>query len=161
MIEGFDERLARIVAGHRAWAAQRIREEPGPERERRLAHERVVAELPRLVSRMTRVVVALNDRLGGEGVMVVLSSAEHRMAAEAAYTLGLADDVDADPRLLLSVDWSGTAYAVLTEGETRKAMLICPVFELDDDRLTELVLGLLEARFGCVEDDGDDSHSDH
>ena len=142
-----DDRLARIVERSRAQRAREDRDEPGAERERRLARERVVAELPRLVSRLTQAVEALNDRLAGEGIIIALRSAEHRAASEAGYTLALAEDGQSDPHLFVSIGWNGEAHAVLCGAQGRSPVLQASVFDLDAAALTGLLLTLLEARF--------------
>ena len=142
-----EERLARVIARHREQQALLDEATPIHDRERRLTRERVLTELPRLVSRITRVIAELNDHLSDEKIMLVLSSADRTVAAEAVYTLTLADDADRDLRLLVSVDWSGATHAVLCSPAVRSLVLTATVFDLDEPKITEAVLTLLEARF--------------
>ena len=147
MDSGLDERLAQVIARHREQKARREEATPKLDRERRRTRERVLAELSHLVSRISHVIAELNDQVADEGIIIVLSSAEHQAAAEAAYSLTLADDAASDPRMLLNIDWSGVAHAVLCSGDARSLVFASSIFDLDKSRIRELILRLLEARF--------------
>jgi hypothetical protein len=142
-VEGeFEKRLARIV--------DRLRNAPEPpenprERERRHARERVLTELPRLAARIGATLAEINDGLADAGMALRLLATDRTPLAEAVYTLGVSGAADFQPVLIIIIDVGGRARVMLERDHHRALLLPTTVFELDKERLADVMLTLLEA----------------
>src|SRR5665213_1842380 len=115
-----EERIIQIIARHRRAAAVRDEATEHPERNRRLAHERVLNELPQFLTRVSSALLELNDRIADANLSIRLKSAEHTPAAEAIYILSVTPtDID-EYELMISVDFTGKIAALLHNGSERK-----------------------------------------
>jgi hypothetical protein len=140
------ERLAKIIHAHRQRTDAHSHEKP-IDRERRLARETVLSEIPKLIARITRAVAELNDTLADDGIRVDMEIGDHQPTREGAYTLRVAGASDQAPTMSLGVDWAGVVRAMLQEGPKRSLLSTHTVFEMDKARITDLVLRLLEANY--------------
>lgn len=140
------ERLAKIIDARQRYTAASDHEKPS-DRERRLAREAVLAELPRLIGRLSSAVAELNDTLADSGIRIDLEIAGHQPTHEGAFTLHVAGAAPHAPTLNLGVDWTGTVRAMLQEGSKRSLIGADPIFDMDKARITDLTLRLLEASY--------------
>lgn len=137
-----DARLARIVARRMAPIA-----DGDVDQERRRARERVLAELPRLLARLTETIAELNDALGEADILLRLTAREHLPTSEAVYLVRVEGASEWEPTLSLNVDFSGMARALIERDHRRELVLSCSVFELDRPRIADLIVTLLELTY--------------
>ncbi len=140
-------RLARIVEAEARREAARERE-PVAERERRKAREAVIAELPRLFSRLSSAVAEVNDAVAEQNLHLHLILLGHQPTSEATYRLSVTGDPESAPHLLIGVDWTGAVRAMLHDGAERKLVLNRTIFEVERRDFLDLSLRVLEARYG-------------
>ena len=145
MDEELENRLARVVERLR-----RARQGPETDRDRsrRQARERVLAELPRLESRIASVLAEFNDTLAATDVALRLTKSNHTPVAEAVYTIGANGLPDAEPVLVLIAESQGRVRAMLERDHHRALVETVEIFDLDKARLAGLALILLEAHAG-------------
>src|SRR5579871_5682364 len=113
MESAFDARLARVIRSRQDALRMQSVARDQIDHDRRVAYERVTAELPRLLAKLSSAVLELNDRLAETDLRVTLRSFGHSPTAEATYVLGVADAGEDAPELTLTVDFSGKINASL------------------------------------------------
>ncbi len=144
-----DERIGRVVKRISAHHAATGRKS-NPNHEKRLARARVLEELPRLLARLTGCISDLNDRLGDDGVWLVLSVAERTPTTEAVFTVSVEDGEDG-PDMIFNVDYAGRLTAMLIRGGNRSLLYGSTVFDAERGFLLNCLLELLEARYPAAE----------
>lgn len=140
------QRVSRIIEAHRR-SADAVEFERAVDRDRRLARENVLRELPKLDGLVSRTIAELNDTLSEGSIRLILEITGHQPTAEATYALKIANAASDAPSLSLSVDWTGAARAMLHEGPRRSLLATYTVFEVDKARISDLGLKLLEAYY--------------
>ncbi|HEY2048916.1 MAG TPA: hypothetical protein VGH03_06210 [Caulobacteraceae bacterium] len=142
MDEEFEKKLANVVERLRRSQAEG---EADRDRDRRKARERVLAELPRLESRIRAVMAEINDTLALENMSLRLATSNHSPVAEAVYTISVTGLPYPEPVLMLIAEGQGRVRAMLERDHHRALVESIDVFELDKAKLAHLVLALLEA----------------
>lgn len=142
MDKDIEKRLSKVI--------ERLRiARPGPEtdreRDRRLARERVLSELPYLSARIDDVVAEINDTLNEAGTPLRLVKANHTPFAQAIYSVSIAGTPGFEPVLVVVVDGEGRARAMLERDHHRALLETVDIFDLDKTRLASLAITLLEA----------------
>jgi hypothetical protein len=137
-----EQRLARVIerlrTAHHGSESER-------ERDRRLARERVLAELPHLSGRIDDTVAEINDTLNEAGATLRLVKTNHTPVAQAIYSVSIAGAPNFEPVLVLVVDGEGRARAMLERDHHRSLMETLSVYDLDKAKLADFALSLLES----------------
>ncbi|HEY1926955.1 MAG TPA: hypothetical protein VGG92_05780 [Caulobacteraceae bacterium] len=145
MDEELENRLAKVVE-------RLLRSPQGPETERdrarRQTRERVLAELPRLESRIISVMAEFNDTLAATDMGLRMTKSNHTPVAEAVYTVEASGLAGAEPVLVLIAEAQGRVRAMLERDHHRALVDTVDIFDLDKARLAGLVLTMLEAHAG-------------
>lgn len=111
------------------------------------AQARVLAELPRLFSRMSSGLAELNGWLAADGVVLGLATVEHKLNAKAVYTVTVSGACEDAPVLYITVDWTGALRVLLRNGSTRALIGTSRVFDLTRQQFVEFAIRLLEISF--------------
>jgi hypothetical protein len=148
METAFDERLARVIKDRQSALRKQSESEDHLERDRRAAYERLTAELPRFLAKLSSAVLELNDRLSETDLRVTLKSFGHSPTAEATYELGVAHAGEDAPELSLAVDFSGKISASLRTRRARSLVRTSELHSIDRLEILNLLLTLLEAPRG-------------
>jgi hypothetical protein len=114
---------------------------------RRLAHNRLLVELPRVSARIASAVGMLNDRLYDAELSLKVDLADHTPIAEAIYTLTVVGASEHGPSLVMTVDYTGTIRCMLKSDGTRTLVGSYTVHTLDSAHLTDMLVTLLEAHY--------------
>jgi hypothetical protein len=145
MDSDLDRRIARVLAEReRERAATHASE---PDRERREARQRAIAELPKLESKLAGAVAELNDVLSRSGLAVRFERAKHTPSAEAIFTCGVLGRGQAGPVLVMSVDFTGRISTVLRTGDHSSHLETVDIFSIERESLMDLLIALLEAHY--------------
>lgn len=142
----WEERLARVIARRREHVhVETLGDEPG--KARRMAHERIVSELPRLAAKIASAVAVLNDRLLEDSIALKVEFVDHTPASEASYSVLIAGAPEESPALVLTIDHQGVARGMIKTNKARTVLLLSTVFELDIKDLMDMLVTLLETYY--------------
>jgi hypothetical protein len=114
---------------------------------RRLAHNRLLVEMPRVSARIAGAVGLLNDRLYDAELSLKVDLADHTPIAEAIYTVSIVGADPARPALVLTVDYTGYVRCMLQRNGRRTLVGSYTVHTLDTVHLMEMLVSLLEAHY--------------
>jgi hypothetical protein len=142
-----DRRIAQVIARRRQEMTGPQNENDSSDRDRQLAHRRLVSELPRFVSMLTNAVAELNDRIGDAAFWIKLKVCAESPTAEASYTLCVVGARDDAPTLSFNVDFAGTVRALLVTNEVTSHLSSLSIFLVDRNFLMANLVELLEAQF--------------
>ncbi len=142
-----EERIARIIERRRAALATFDDASDHHDQDRHLAHERVLAELPRFLTKISGAVLELNDQISDAHVGVRLKALEHTPSAEAIYVLSVVPALGEVPVLVLNIDYTGKLNALLEAKGVRKLIKTSSVFQIDRSEIVDLLLSLMEAQY--------------
>lgn len=140
-----NRRIARVLAERERERA--VTQASQPDRERREARERVIAEMPSLETKLAGAVDELNDQLSPSGLAVKFETRRHTPSAEAVYTCSLMGREGPGPMLVLSVDFTGRLNSVLRAGDHSSRLQTTDIFSLKREDLIDLLVALLEAHY--------------
>jgi hypothetical protein len=118
-----------------------------PDRDRRVAHDRVILELPRLASKIGGAVAELNDRIAEGAIRIKFEIADHTPLAEALYTFGVVGRDREGPVLTMSVDYTGKLRSIMRGDEAKSLVEADDIFSIDRSHLMNLLVALLEAQY--------------
>ena len=116
-------------------------------RAHRLAHNRLLVELPRVSARVAGAVGLLNDRLYDLELSLKVNLADHTPIAEAIYTIGLVGGGEEQPSLVMTVDYMGSVRCMLKSDDHRTLVGSYTVQTLDSVHLMDMLVSLLEAHY--------------
>ncbi len=116
-------------------------------RARRLAHGRLLVELPRVSARVASAVGLLNDRLYDSELSLKVDLSDHTPIAEAIYTISIVGGGEEQPSLVMTVDYTGSVRCMLKSDDHRTLLGSFTVQTLDSVHLTEMLVSLLEAHY--------------
>ncbi len=114
--------------------------------EKRQARARILAELPRLLTRVTACVSEINERLEDDRVWLTVSVADRTPTTEAVLTVRVEDE-DSGPELVFNVNYTGTLTVLLVKHLDRSLIKTSDVFQANMPFLLDLLLLLLETTF--------------
>jgi hypothetical protein len=146
MEKDIEQRLAKIIERRRAELST-MEAHDDASHARRLAHNRLLVELPRVSARIATAVGLLNDRLYESELSLKVDLADHTPIAEAIYTVSLTSADEGRPSLVMTVDHTGSVRCILRSGGKRTLIGSFSVHTLDSARLMELLVTLLEANY--------------
>ena len=114
---------------------------------RRLAHNRLIHELPRVSAKIARAIAELNDRLYDSEICLKVVTAEHTPIAEAIYTIGILGSDNQGPGLIITIDYAGSIRCMLKNAEVRTLVGSYTLLTLDHRHLIDMLVTLLEAHY--------------
>ena len=114
---------------------------------RRLAHNRLLVELPRVSARVASAVGMLNDRLYDAELSLKVELADHTPIAEAIYTIEVVGADDPWPVLVITVDYTGSVRCMIKSDGKRALVGSYTVQTLDTVHLMDMLVSLLEAHY--------------
>ncbi len=141
------QRIDRIVARRRQERSAAGPSGDEPDQDRRHAHDRVVAEMPRLATVVANALAELNDFIADADIRIKAETADHLPSAEAIYTFSVFDLGREDPVLNMSVDYTGVLRAILHDKNSRSVILSSTVFSINDAEILNILVTLLEAQY--------------
>ena len=147
MEEDIERRLEKVIERRRAELSTLAQAHDDASLARRLAHNRLLVELPRVSARIASTVGVLNDRLYVAELSLKVDLADHTPIAEAIYTVSIVAADEAGPALVLTVDYTGSVRCMLQRDGRRTLVGSYTVHTLDSVRLTEMLVSLLEAHY--------------
>jgi len=145
--EDIERRLEKVIERRRAELSTLAQAHDDASLARRLAHNRLLVELPRVSARIASTVGVLNDRLYVAELSLKVDLADHTPIAEAIYTVSIVAADEAGPALVLTVDYTGSVRCMLQRDGRRTLVGSYTVHTLDSVRLTEMLVSLLEAHY--------------
>jgi hypothetical protein len=137
-----DARLARVIE---AWRG-RLSEQTA-RRARRAEHDRVVAEIPRFLGRLSSAIGEINDRLSETDLILALVGQAPQSAAEASFRVVVKDDELDDVRLDVAVEGRGQVHAVIVRDGRQRALPEADVFTESREDMIGWLITLLETRY--------------
>jgi hypothetical protein len=147
MDSDLDRRISGILARRERETAAVVGSENQPDRDRRAAHDRVIAELPRLAAKICGAVAELNDRIAEGAIRIKFDIADHTPSAEALYTFSVMGRDREGPVLTMSVDYTGKTRSIMRGDEARSLLEADDIFSIDRSHLMNLLVALLEAQY--------------
>ena len=147
MEEDIEHRLEKVIERRRAELSTLEEAHDDASLARRLAHNRLLVELPRVSARIAGTVGLLNDRLYDVELSLKVDLADHTPIAEAIYTVSMAGADEARPSLVLTVDYTGSVRCMLQRDGRRTPVGSYTVHTLDSVHLMEMLVSLLEAHY--------------
>ena len=147
MEEDIEHRLEKVIERRRVELSALEEAHDDASNSRRLAHYRLLVELPRVSGRIASAVGLLNDRLYDAELSLKVGLADHTPIAEAIYTVSIVGADDARPALVLTVDYTGSVRCMLQRDGRRTLVGSYTVHTLDSVHLTEMLVSLLEAHY--------------
>jgi hypothetical protein len=141
-----DRRLDQVIERRRAELAALDSSGDDASRARRLAHSRLLVELPRVSARLASAVGLLNDRLFESELSLKVDLVDHIPTAEAIYTVSLVGGGE-QPSLVITVDYVGSIRCILKNDDHRTLLASYTTQTLDSVHLMELLVSLLEAHY--------------
>lgn len=140
------QRIGRVLARRQRERSARESSEDQSDHGRRLARDRVVAELQRLSSIVENNLAELNDYISEAGVRIICEREDQLASAEVVYTFSVSGFELEGPSLTMSVDYTGALRVLLREHDVRSLILSSTVFSIDDAALMNSLVTLLEAQ---------------
>ena len=145
MEKDIERRLEKVIERRRAELSAEAGDDAS--HARRLAHNRLLVELPRVSARIASVIGMLNDRLYDAELSLKVDLADHTPIAEAIYTVTLVGAGEHGPSLVMTVDYTGSVRCMLKRDDHRTLVGSYTVHTLDTVHLTEMLVSLLEAHY--------------
>jgi hypothetical protein len=145
--QDIDERLTRIVDRRRSELSESFVSEDHGGRARRLAHVRLMAELPRVSARIANAVALLNDRLSDYELALQVDIADHTPFAEAKHTVRVVGAREEEPSLVITIDHTGVIRFLLKNGDRRALLGTDTVGSLHSAHVMDMLVTLLEAHY--------------
>jgi hypothetical protein len=142
-----EQRLEAIIERRRAELSAEATGRDDASHARRLAHNRLLVELPRTSARIASAVGLLNDRLYDTELSLKVDLADHTPIAEAIYTVSIVGVGEAEPTLVMTVDYTGSVRCMLKRDDHRTLVGSYTVHTLDTVHLMEMLVSLLEAHY--------------
>jgi hypothetical protein len=142
-----EQRLQEIIDRRRTELSAVERAPDDLSHARRLAHNRLLVELPRLSARIASVVGLLNDRLYDSELSLKVDLADHTPIAEAIYTVDVIGVDDPGPALVITVDYTGSVRCMFKNEGKRTLVGSYTVQTLDTGHLMDLLVSLLETHY--------------
>jgi hypothetical protein len=142
-----ERRLEAVIERRRVELSALEKSDDDASRARRLAHNRLLVELPRVAARIASVVGLLNDRLFDSELSLKVDLADHTPIAEALYTISLVGGGEEEPSLVMTVDYTGSVRCMLKSDDHRTLLGSYTVQTLDTAHLMEMLVSLLEAHY--------------
>jgi hypothetical protein len=142
-----ERRLEEVIERRRAELSAMDTADNQASHARRLAHNRLLIELPRVAARIASVVGLLNDRLFDSELSLKVDLADHTPIAEALYTISLVGRAEEQPSLVMTVDYTGSVRCMLKSDDHRMLLGSYTVQTLDSVHLMEMLVSLLEAHY--------------
>lgn len=137
-----DRRLARVIAARR-----RQLDEQRAHRSHRAERDRIVAEIPRFLARLSGALGDLNDQLSETDITLTLQEPDRLYAAEASYRIGVKDQDTADTRLDITIDRSGRVHALVGEDGHRRSLGETDLSAATTAMMTHWLVAVLETRY--------------
>jgi hypothetical protein len=142
-----ERRLEQVIERRRAELSETAAERDDGSRARRLAHAKLVLELPRVSARISGAVALLNDRLFDSELALEIERANHTPIAEAIYTVGVIGARREDPSLMITIDHTGAIRCILKDDGHRTVLGSYTVQSLDSAHLMDMLVTLLETHY--------------
>ena len=148
MERDIEHRLEEVIERRRAeLSALAVEAHDDVSHARRLAHNRLLVELPRVSGRIASAVGLVNDRLYDVELSLKVDLADHTPIAEAIYTISIVGADEARPALILTVDYTGSVRCMLQRDGRRTLVGSYTVQTLDSVHLMEMLVSLVEAHY--------------
>lgn len=147
MDEHIEKRLASVLERRRETQSHDKVDVDDPSHARRLAHNRLIVELPRVSAKITSVVALLNDRLYDAGLWLKVDLADHTPIAEAIYTISVCGSDRETPSLVMTIDYTGSIRCMLKNNGTRTLVRSYAALAMDSEHIMDMIVTLLEAHY--------------
>lgn len=147
MEKDIEQRIQEIIERRRTELSALERAPDDLSHARRLAHNRLLVELPRLSARIASVVGLLNDRLYDSELSLKVDLADHTPIAEAIYTVDVIGVDEPGPALVITVDYTGSVRCMFKNDGKRTLVGSYTVQTLDTVHLMDMLVSLLEAHY--------------
>jgi hypothetical protein len=142
-----DHRIARVIARRKEELARDTEAEDHQARNSRLTRDKVLSELPRLLTKISSAVSELNDLLLEADMSIKVEVAVRTPLSDAMFKLSLAHPGEQGPVLELTVDFVGNLRGVLTTREARVFLESSNIFLADRTSVMKMLVALLEAHY--------------
>jgi len=142
-----ERRLEEVIERRRAELSGSEEAHDDAIRARRLAHNRLLIELPRMSARIASAVGLLNDRLFDSELSLKVDLADHTPIAEAICTISVVGCAEERPTLIITVDYTGSVRCMLRSDDHRTLVGSYTMQTLDSVHLMNMLVSLLEAHY--------------
>src|ERR1700677_952763 len=142
-----DERLSRILERRRQEKAAVGPPQDHPDYERRLARNRVIAELPRLAAKISDAAAELNKIISEEDLWIKIEIEDRTPSAEAYYNIGVIGRDEDGPTLSLIIDYQGNIRSMLRSRDNRSLLGTSSIFSIERPELMAQLVSLLEVQY--------------
>lgn len=147
MENDLEHRLLRVINHRRSELARAAIGDDEAGHARRLAHNRLVLELPRVSAKIASAVAELNDRLYDSEMWLKVDIADHTPIAEAIYTIRLFPLEKEAPSLMITIDYTGSIRCMLKNDGARTLVGSYTVLTLEHRHVIDMLVTLMESHY--------------
>jgi hypothetical protein len=135
-------RLERVIEARR-----RQLSEQQAHRSHRAERDRIVAEIPRLLAKLTGAVGEINDQLSETDVVLALTPHDRQYAAESSFRVGITDQDSTDAYLDIAIERSGRVHALIGRDGHKRGLAEADLFSVSRETMIDWLVDLLETRY--------------
>jgi hypothetical protein len=144
MDPGLEQRIGKVVARVRHRSADDFTEASDLDAVRS-THDRVLAEVPAALARLTSAVDETNDAIAEAGLHLKVEPTEQPYTIEASFVVGLWPADEQQRGLIFNVNHEGRLIALLSSRHSRTRLKSAAMAEADRAFFLDALVSLLEA----------------